>query len=61
MTNGDRIRQMSDEELASVMGRSPSYRCPPEYLKTGFMSGRCHMGCGNCWLEWLKQEVQEDG
>lgn len=51
MTNADRIRQMSDEELASwyvikctiMMKRD----CPKPY-KT----------CKDCILEWLQQEAE---
>ena len=50
-TNADRIRAMSDEELA-------------EWLP--FKMGACNMNekCGNdctcdvCWLDWLKREVE---
>ena len=52
-TNADRLRAMSDEELA-------------EWLP--FKMGACNMSekCGNdytcdvCWLDWLKQEVASD-
>ena len=52
LTNADRIRAMTDEELAGwIAGRKET--CPPikEYkcsIKT----------CRDCWLDWLK-EVSE--
>ncbi len=53
-TNADRIRSMTDEELA-------------EWLP--FQMGACNMNekCGNdctcdaCWFDWLKREVDTDG
>lgn len=53
-TNADRLRSMTDEELA-------------EWLP--FKTGACNMNekCGNdytcdaCWLDWLKQEVSTNG
>ncbi len=54
-SNGDRIRQMTDdEELLSKIG-TECYRCV-------YNNGECCIGdciAGN--LEWLKQEVSEDG
>ena len=55
-TNADRIRAMTDEELAHFI--SEDYyvpHCP--------ISGLClvegeHEGCEECWLIWLKQECE---
>ena len=57
MTNADRIRAMTDEELAHFI--SEDYyvpHCP--------ISGLClaegeHEGCEECWLIWLKQEAAD--
>ena len=55
VTNADRIRSMTDEELAAwlshhsmacVQGKRP---CPED----------CVGGCEQCWLDWLKQEAGE--
>lgn len=55
LTNADRIRSMTDEELAAwlshhsmacVQGKRP---CPED----------CVGGCEQCWLDWLKQEAGE--
>lgn len=52
-TNADRIRAMSDENLAKFIERSD---CPPH-------DGTCdkdNITCSECWLDWLKQEVEQD-
>ena len=55
ITNADRLRAMTDEELAAwlshhsmacVQGKRP---CPED----------CVGGCEQCWLDWLKQEAGE--
>lgn len=49
MTNADRIRAMSDEELAELIW--PKLGCP---------DGKDHVTCGyvgdckGCWLDWLQ-------
>ena len=50
MTNADRIRAMSDEELALQFGAN----CPKENRRA------CDRVCSKCWLEWLQQPVKED-
>ena len=57
MTNGDRIRQMTDdEELLNEIGTS-CYRCV-------YNNGECDNGQGEgCIagnLEWLKREADDD-
>lgn len=47
ITNGDRIRAMSDEELAEFLAE---YRCvhkAPHCMEAN---------CAQCWLGWLKQK-----
>ena len=63
-TNADRIRSMTDEELAEWLAKQ-------EYRRVAFdgwlplcnhvMGPRtCHEnGCEKCWLDWLKREVGE--
>ena len=50
MTNADRIRAMTDEELAETLS---SFRCPQKWCfpKDG-------KNCKSCWLDWLKQEAE---
>ena len=56
MTNGDRIRQMSDAEIGKFFVRRGTRNCP---------HGACpHMtdktGCLACWLDWLGEELRND-
>ena len=51
-TNADRIRAMSDEELAEYIRAffwevCPPIKCPGEDY------------CYKCWLDWLKSPVEE--
>ena len=52
MTNADKIRAMSDEELAKCL----SGGIPPG--KSCFHCGRDN--CIDCWINWLRQPVKED-
>ena len=56
-TNGDRIRAMSDEELAGWIWADAC----PGFPTTSF--GSCPEGqeksCRECWLEWLKKEAKD--
>ena len=52
MTNAEKIRSMSDEELAEMFRREWS-GCP-----TG--GERNCPNCKLCWLEWLKKEVDDE-
>ena len=53
-TNADRIRAMSDEELAEFLS-DDERACPPKCNNC-----RKHISeCGGCWLEWLKQPAEE--
>ena len=55
-TNADRIRNMSDEELAEYI------MCPAEY-DLGFnkeceCNGEMNINCCKCTLEWLQSEAE---
>lgn len=51
-TNADRIRAMTDEELAQW--HTPK-GCPTD------RPGRCHeRSCKDCWIEWLQQPAEGD-
>ena len=52
-TNADRIRSMTDEELAEFCGRNAG--CAECVAKVGDDCEECR----EVWLEWLKQEVKE--
>lgn len=55
LSNADRIRAMSDEELAERI-----------WSKFGCPNGKNHVTCGyvgdckDCWMEWLQQPAKED-
>ena len=52
LTNADRIRGMSDEELANFLWQDCGMgNCPPVECK----GKRCK--AEKCWLDWLKQEA----
>lgn len=52
-TNGDRIRSMSDEELAKLFWiRADCRTCPNK-------ADHCLDDCRGAWLDWLKQEANE--
>lgn len=57
MTNGDWIRQMSDEELAKWMVDICEGSCGAADTSL------CEMFdcCGDCFMHWLEQEVEKDG
>lgn len=58
MTNADRHRAMTDEELAETYaGGCPNgdrLNCGKYYLHGG-------RDCFNCWLDWLKNPVDKEG
>ena len=53
LTNADRIRAMTDEELARwrSRGQCPTWRYHGDY-------DCMNRSCKDCWLEWLKQEIK---
>ncbi len=56
ITNADRIRSMTDEEMANEF----SGQCPAVFGGTR-MSGEDCAGfesCQDCWLDWLKQKEE---
>ena len=54
MTNGDRIRSMSNEELAKLLY---SHGCVPDDVICPRIYGQA--GCEICWMDWLMQEAEE--
>lgn len=53
LTNADRIRAMTDEEMASFLYHS--------WDNASWCNGGCdgEWNCEPCWLDWLKQEVDD--
>lgn len=54
-TNADKIRAMTDEELAEFMGEVEEFNGCPAHGERN-----CTAECTKCWLEWLKQEKTDD-
>ena len=52
MTNGDKIRRITDEELEAFFLCPPDTSCCPKNEKI--------IPCCNCWKNWLKQEAEND-
>lgn len=55
-TNADRIRAMTDEELAEILSDGCCHGlcdCPDNFKGMGETPSDCKA----CWLDWLKQEV----
>ena len=62
-TNADRIRAMSDEEMAEQLISG----CPPCCFDKDGTLGPCpnerspsKKDCKDCWLDWLKEEVSDE-
>lgn len=51
-TNADRIRAMSDEELARTFAQTGNCPPSPEY-------GHNCERCSKCWLDYLRQSVKD--
>lgn len=52
-TNGDRIRSMSDEELAERFFLFPCVHVLDDKVICK------DDGCKKCWMRWLREEVKE--
>lgn len=58
-TNADRIRAMSDEDLAELLDEK---ECPVKHCPNLSEDGATMIptsSCRECWLEWLKKEADE--
>ena len=53
-TNGDRIRQTSNDELARKFG----YPCPP--MPNKHCKGIDNEECTECWLAWLNAPAESE-
>lgn len=53
-TNADKIRQMTDEELVSIV------RCPSNIDENYAMNECLFTTCRECKLNWLKAEVKNE-
>ena len=52
-TRADKIRAMSDEELADIISREVGYCAPSGYCE------KTSNDCKACWLDWLQQPAEE--
>lgn len=65
MTNRDRLSKMNVDELVRFFRQTGG--CPPKWTFTespclGTPDGLGEIyTCENCWSDWLKEEVEEDG
>ena len=57
-TNGDRLRAKTDEELAEFIANSTS--CETCVVRKGGSDECQNTNCSTAWLEWLKQEVENN-
>lgn len=62
VSNADRIRAMTDEELAELIGDNIDCAiCKKEVFETTTCPGSLTADgkdCYGCWLDWLRQEVE---
>lgn len=55
MTNADKIRAMTNEQIAMLLNSTcPTRECPEEFSLNQVYD------CNKCWLDWLRQEVPTD-
>lgn len=59
MTNADYIREMNNEQLAKILHDHACMLCPIEDCSGRMIVGREE--CQKHWLDWLKQEVPDNG
>lgn len=57
MTNGDKVRSMSDEELFHFIDKSSFDLCDVCAYKDEPL--KCNRNCNVGFLEWCKQECEE--
>jgi hypothetical protein len=53
MTNADKFRSQTDEELAEYLCGD----CPPEKCRA---TCSAFLTCQECWLDYLRQEADEE-
>ena len=58
-TNADRIRAMTDEDLAEFLNRGGCKALTTESYVCDFYTDDLQTDCSACWLDWLKQEAEQ--
>lgn len=56
-TNADRIRSMTDKELAEWLSKR-GHQCPEVYLNCNKGIVDSEDDCYPCWLDWLREEAE---
>lgn len=59
ITNADRIRSMSDEELAEFLYTVAVFGIKRQYEDVSCNSCYERNECAECWKEWLELETEE--
>lgn len=59
MTNADRIRAMSDEELADFIFEAPAVPCDVK-ISAMMKENNCN-DCHTCIMDWLRDPVPVEG
>ena len=54
LSNADRIRAMSDEELAEWLSQNADCVCIANQLNKGINCGKNIQTCAKAWFDWLK-------
>lgn len=60
MTNAEKLRSLSDEEMATTFNISFSRHCGTCPIKSYCDNVSKQDNCCDTWLEWLRQEVQDE-
>lgn len=55
LTNADKIRSMSDEELAELFANDNCCYCR---IHDFCFDNGCAINCEDVWLDWLRQEAE---
>jgi hypothetical protein len=65
MTNREELSKLSVDEMVRFFqqtgGCPPKYtfgHCPAQDMPDAILNGD---HCGNCWFDWLEEDVEEDG
>lgn len=60
VTNADRIKAISNKELAEIFVHACADGCPPYMNWDCAKDGYGWDACVACWMKWLQQPVEED-
>lgn len=58
VTNADRIRGMSDQELVRLLVHTTADGCPPEMDWDCAKDFSGWDGCEECWAKWLRRPAE---